>query len=130
HGKGGPGRGFNGECDALRGLSQRTGVAWHDLVIYSYDAYGPKYGPGHGDGHNLLGVATAGAAIATAQGLRRHNLNATLKYFGSTGEEQLVGKAYAVRAGAYNGLDAFMDWHPLPVTSVDWSPFSALQSTT
>ena len=108
------------------GLSQRAGVATHEPVIYNYDAYGPTYGPGHGDGHNLLGVASAGAAIATAQGLRRQNLNATLKYFGSTGEEQLVGKAYAVRAGAYDGLDAFMDWHPLPVTSVDWSPFSAL----
>jgi metal-dependent amidase/aminoacylase/carboxypeptidase family protein len=105
-------------------------VARHDPLGYNYDAYGPTYGPGHGDGHNLLGVASAGAAIATAQGLRRQNLNATLKYFGSTGEEQLVGKAYAVRAGAYDGLDAFMDWHPLPVTSVDWSPFSALQSAT
>ena len=130
HGSGGPVLGFNGEYDALPGLSQRMGVATHDPLIYNYDAYGPTYGPGHGDGHNLLGVASAGAAIATAQGLRRQNLSATLKYFGSTGEEQLVGKAYAVRAGAYNGLDAFLDWHPLPVTSVDWSPFSALQSTT
>jgi len=130
HGSGGPVLGFNGEYDALPGLSQRKGVATHDPLIYNYDAYGPTYGAGHGDGHNLLGVATAGAAVAIAQGLRRQNLNATLKYFGSTGEEQLVGKAYAVRDGAYNGLDAFMDWHPLPVTSVDWSPFSALQSTT
>lgn len=130
HGTGGPVLGFNGEYDALPGLSQRAGAATHDPLIYNYDAYGPTYGPGHGDGHNLLGVASAAAAIATARGVRQQNLNATLKYFGSTGEEQLVGKAYAVRAGAYNGLDAFMDWHPLPVTSVDWSPFSALQSTT
>jgi amidohydrolase len=130
HGRGGPVLGFNGEYDALPGLSQRMGVATHDPVIYHYDAYGPTYGPGHGDGHNLLGVASAGAAIATAQSLRRQDLDATLKYFGSTGEEQLVGKAYAVRAGVYDGLDAFMDWHPLPVTSVDWSPFSALHSTT
>jgi aminobenzoyl-glutamate utilization protein B len=130
HGRGGPVLGFNGEFDALPGLSQRRGVAMHDPVIHHYDAYGPTYGPGHGDGHNLLGVASAGAAIATAQALRRHDVAATLKYFGSTGEEQLVGKAYGVRAGAYDGLDAFMDWHPLAVTSVDWSPFSALQSTT
>ena len=130
HGRGGPVLGFNGEYDALPGLSQRKGVPTHDPLIYNYDAYGPTYGAGHGDGHNLLGVACAGAAVAIARGLRRQNLNATLKYFGSSGEEQLVGKAYAVRDGAYNGLDAFMDWHPLPVTSVDWSPFSALQSTT
>ena len=130
HGSGGPVLGFNGEYDALPGLSQRKGVATHAPLIYNYDAYGPTYGPGHGDGHNLLGVATAGAAIATAYGLRRQRLNATLKYFGSSGEEQLVGKAYAVRDGAYDGLDTFLDWHPLPVTSVDWSPFSALQSTT
>jgi len=130
HGRGGPVFGFNGESDALPGLSQRRGVATHDPLIYNYDAYGPTYGPGHGDGHNLLGVASAGAAVATAEGVRRQNLNATLKFFGSSGEEQLVGKAYAVRDGAYNGLDAFLDWHPLPVTSVDWSPFSALQSAT
>ncbi len=100
-GSGGPVLGFNGEYDALPGLSQTKGSVQHDPLIYNYDAYGPTYGPGHGDAHNCLGAATAGAAIATAKALQRHNLNATVKYFGSSGEEQLVGKAYAVRAGAY-----------------------------
>ena len=96
-GTGGPVLGFNGEYDALPGLSQRQGSVQHDPLIYNYDAYGPTYGPGHGDAHNCLGAASAGAAIATAKALRRHNLNATVKYFGSSGEEQLVGKAFAVR---------------------------------
>jgi len=129
-GHGGPVLGFNGENDALPGLSQRKGATTHDPLVYNYDAYGPTYGSGHGDGHNCLGAATAGAAIATAQALRRHGLGATVKYFGSTGEEQLVGKAYAVRDGAYDGLDVFLDWHPLPVTDASWGPLSALRSAT
>ena len=94
-GSGGPVLGFNGEYDALPGLSQRQGSTQHDPLVYNYDPYSPTYGPGHGDAHN-----------------RKHRLNATLKYFGSSGEEQLVGKAYAVRDGFYNGLDVFLDWHP------------------
>jgi amidohydrolase len=129
-GRGGPVLGFNGESDALPGLSQRKGVAKHDPLVYNYDAYGPTYGSGHGDAHNALGAASAGAAIATATALRRHNLSATLTFFGSSGEEQLIGKAYAVRAGAYNGLDVFLDWHPGPVTDASWAPLGTLNSTT
>ena len=129
-GSGGPVLGFNGEYDALPGLSQTKGSGQHDPLIYNYDAYGPTYGPGHGDAHNCLGAATAGAAIATARALQRHNLNATVKYFGSSGEEQLVGKAYAVRAGAYRGLDVFLDWHPGPTTDASWVPLATLTSAT
>jgi len=129
-GNGGPVLGFNGEYDALPGLSQTQGSEQHDPLIYNYDAYGPTYGPGHGDAHNCLGAATAGAAIATARALQRHHLNATVKYFGSSGEEQLIGKAYAVRAGAYDGLDVFLDWHPGPTTDASWVPLATLTSAT
>jgi len=129
-GSGGPVLGFNGEYDALPGLSQRQGSSEHDPLIYNYDPYAPTYGPGHGDAHNTLGAATAGAAIATAKALRKHRLNATLKYFGSSGEEQLVGKAYAVRDGYYKGLDVFLDWHPGPTTDASWVPLATLTSAT
>lgn len=130
-GSGGPVLGFNGEYDALPGLSQRPGATDHDPLVYNYDPYNPTYGPGHGDSHNCLGVASAGAAIAAATALRSENLNATLKYFGSSGEEQLVGKAYAVRDGFYDGLDAFLDWHPYFLTTATWGiTFSALTSAT
>ncbi|MEV6154488.1 hypothetical protein AB0L53_29465 [Nonomuraea sp. NPDC052129] len=121
------GLGFNVEYDALPGLSQRAGVVEHEPVTFEGDAYAPSYGPGHGCGHNALAAASVGAAIAAARILHDR---ATIKVFASTGEEQLVGKAYAVREGAYDGLDAFLDWHPAPVTGTGWDVTSALYSAT
>ncbi|MFI6079012.1 amidohydrolase [Actinoplanes sp. NPDC051343] len=130
YGNEGPVLGFNAEYDALPGLSQKPGASVHDPLVYNYDAYGPQYGPGHGDGHNLLGVGGAGAAVAVARALQATGLKATVKLFGSTGEEQLVGKAYAVKAGVYDGLDAFLDWHPFNATLSFWNTTSALMSAT
>ncbi len=130
YGNDGPVIGFNSEYDALPNLSQKAGVGTHDPLVYNYDAYGPTYGPGHGDAHNALGAGSVGAAIAVAQAIRAHGLKATVKLFGTTGEEQLVGKAYAVKAGVYDGLDAFFDWHPFNVTVPFWNTTSALLSAT
>ncbi|MEU3979292.1 amidohydrolase [Streptomyces sp. NPDC026672] len=130
YGTGGPVLGFNAEYDALPGLSQKKGVSTHDPLVYNYDAYGPSYGAGHGDAHNVLGAGGTAAAIAVAQAIRAHGLEATVKLFGSAGEEQLVGKAYAVKAGVYDGLDAFLDWHPFNITVPFWNTTSALMSAT
>ncbi|MGW0297157.1 peptidase dimerization domain-containing protein [Streptomyces anthocyanicus] len=130
YGNGGPVLGFNAEYDALPGLSQKKGVAEHDPLIYNYDAYGPTYGAGHGDAHNALGAGGTAAAIAVARAIRSHGLKATVKLFGSAGEEQLVGKAYAVKEGVYDGLDAFLDWHPFNITVPFWNTTSALVSAT
>jgi aminobenzoyl-glutamate utilization protein B len=130
YGSGGPVLGFNAEYDALPGLSQKRAVGNHDPLVYNYDAYGPTYGAGHGDAHNALGAGSTGAAIAVSKAMRAHNLPGTLKVFGSTGEEQLVGKAYGVKAGVYDGLDAYLDWHPFPSTLATWGTTSALASAT
>lgn len=130
YGNGGPVLGFNAEYDALPSLSQHKGTSTHSPLQYNYDAYGPTYGPGHGDAHNVLGAASTAAAIAVAHTVRTHRLNATVKLFGSAGEEQLVGKAYAVKAGVYDGLDVFMDWHPFSITTPFWNTTSALTSAT
>ncbi|MCM4084265.1 peptidase dimerization domain-containing protein [Paractinoplanes hotanensis] len=130
YGSGGPVLGFNAEYDALPGLSQRRGVGQHDPLDYHYDAYGPTIGSGHGDAHNTLGAASVGAAIAVSKAIAAHGHRATVKVFGSTGEEQLVGKPYAVKAGVYDGLDAYLDWHPLNATTATWNTTSALISAT
>ncbi|MEV7283185.1 amidohydrolase [Streptomyces sp. NPDC093252] len=130
YGSGGPVIGFNAEYDALPGLSQKKGGVTHDPLVYNYDAYGPTYGPGHGDAHNTLGAGGVGAAVAVARAIREHRLKATVKLFGSAGEEQLVGKAYAVKAGVYDGLDAFLDWHPFNITAPFWNTTSSLISAT
>jgi amidohydrolase len=130
HGTGSPVIGFSGEYDALPGLSQEKGNPEHKPLVYNHDPYAPTYGYGHGCGHNSLGAAAAGAAAATASAMKRQNLDGTIKFFGSTAEEQLVGKSVAVKAGVYNGLDAFVDWHPGSSNSTGWGSSNAMYSQT
>ncbi|MFM9367914.1 amidohydrolase [Streptomyces sp. Da 82-17] len=130
HGSGGPAIGFSGEYDALPGLSQKKGVGRHDPLEYVHDPYAPTYGPGHGCGHSALGTAAAAAAAAVAQAAQRHDLPVTVKFFGSTAEETLVGKTYAVSKGVYDGLDAFLDWHPSTANATGWGSTTAMTAVT
>ncbi|MBZ4016186.1 amidohydrolase [Streptomyces purpurogeneiscleroticus] len=130
HGKGGPVLGFSGEYDALPGLSQRRGVGHHDPLEYVHDPFAPGYGPGHGCGHCALGTAAAAAAAAVAKAATAHGLDVTVKFFGSTAEEQLIGKTYAVSKGVYDGLDAFLDWHPSTSNATGWGSSTAMTAIT
>ena len=130
NGTGKPVIGFSGEYDALPGLSQKKNSTEHDPVNYQDDPYSPNYGYGHGCGHSALGAAAAGAAVATARALQKHDLDGTIKFFGSTAEEQLVGKSYDVMRGVYDGLDVFVDWHPGNSTSTSWGSNNALKAIT
>jgi aminobenzoyl-glutamate utilization protein B len=129
-GKGGPVIGFSGEYDALPGLSQKAGAGEHDPREYVHDPFAPGYGPGHGCGHCALGTAAAAAAAAVAEAARRHRLDVTVKFFGSTAEEQLIGKTYAVSQGVYDGLDAFLDWHPSTGNATGWGTSNAMTAIT
>jgi amidohydrolase len=128
NGTGKPVIGFSGEYDALPQLSQNPDSTEHDPLVYDHDPYAPNYGYGHGCGHSALGAAAAGAAVAVAKAMTRHRVDGTLKFFGSTAEEQLVGKAYAVKRGVYDGLDAFVDWHPSSSNAAGWGSSNALES--
>ncbi|MER5885898.1 amidohydrolase [Streptomyces sp. NPDC001941] len=129
-GRGGPVLGFSGEYDALPGLSQRKGVGHHDPLEYVHDPFAPGYGPGHGCGHSALGTAAAAAAAAVAQAAKKHRLPVTVKFFGSTAEETLIGKTYAVTKGVYEGLDAFLDWHPSTANATGWGTTTAMTAVT
>lgn len=130
YGHGGPVIGFNAEYDALPGLSQKAGVGVHDPLVYNTDPYAPTYGAGHGDAHNTLGTGATAAAIAVSQAISKQGLKATVKVFGTTAEEHLVGKPYMVKAGVYDGLDAFVDWHPFNANLAFWNTTSSLISAT
>ncbi|MCX4702006.1 amidohydrolase [Streptomyces sp. NBC_01373] len=130
YGSGGPVLGFSGEYDALPGLSQHKGVGHHDPREYVHDPFAPSYGPGHGCGHSALGTAAAAAAAAVAQTARKHRLPVTVKFFGSTAEEALIGKTYAVSKGVYEGLDAFLDWHPSTSNATGWGSSTAMTAVT
>lgn len=92
------------EYDALPGLSQAAGKPKKEALA--------EGGPGHGCGHNLLGTAAVAAAIAANHARLERKLAGTIQLFGTPAEEQLYGKTFMVRDGAFRETDAVLSWHP------------------
>lgn len=92
-----------GEFDALPGLSQKDEPR--------LDPVHPG-APGHGCGHNLLGSASALAAVAIKEELQARGLNGTIRYYGTPAEEGGGGKIYMLHAGLFQDVDAVLTWHP------------------
>ncbi|MDR3588238.1 MAG: M20 family metallopeptidase [Negativicutes bacterium] len=94
-----------GEYDALSGLSQKSGVARPEPLTAG--------GNGHGCGHNMLGAGALAAAVAVKHFLDETGLGGTIRYYGCPAEEGGSGKAFMVRAGAFDDVDVALTWHPL-----------------
>lgn len=92
-----------GEFDALPALSQK------DVPTRSPIAAGA---PGHGCGHNLLGSASALAAVAVREEMQARGLKGTVRYYGTPAEEGGGGKIYMLHAGLFKDVDAVLAWHP------------------
>lgn len=119
YGDGEPHVGVLGEYDALPGLSQR--------VVAHRDPH-EEGAPGHGCGHNLHGVGALGGALAVKEAIDRRGFSGTITFYGCPAEETLVGKPYMARAGAFDGLDAALAWHPADVSTVRLATANALDS--
>ncbi len=102
-GSGRPILGFLGEYDALAGLSQKRQPTEEPAV---------PGGPGHGCGHNLLGTGCLASALALKEWLAATGSKGTVRYYGCPGEEQISGKTFMARAGAFDDLDAALNYHP------------------
>ena len=111
YGRGAPVIVILGEFDALPGLSQAAGEPALQPVTAG--------APGHGCGHNLLGTASAAAAIAAKDWLARSGRAGTLRYYGTPAEEGGGGKVYMVLDGLFNDVDAVVAWHPSDENSAD-----------
>lgn len=109
-GSGRPVIGFLGEYDALPDCGLKAGTY------------------GHGCGHNLLGVGAAVAAVATAGLLEASGLQGTVQFWGCPAEEQLAGKPYMARDGAFRGMDACLCWHPADQNAVRAAGGAAMDS--
>lgn len=103
YGSGSPVIGILTEYDALPGLAQ-------DTVPYKSVPKNSPNGAGHGCGHNLMGTASTAGAVAIAKWLAEGH-QGTIKVFGCPAEEGGGGKAYMVREGCFDGVDAMLDWH-------------------
>jgi len=101
--------GLSCEYDALPGLSQEKAVNQKSPII--------EGAPGHGCGHNLLGPGAVMAAVALKSAMIHFALQGTVKIFGTPAEELCIGKTYMARAGLFNDVDVFIDWHPYMVNS-------------
>jgi len=92
-----------GEFDALPGLSQK------DVPELTPAQAGA---PGHGCGHNLLGSASALAAVAIKEEMQAKGIPGTIRYYGTPAEEGGGGKIYMIHAGLFKDVDAVLAWHP------------------
>lgn len=102
-GKGKPILGFIGEYDALPGLSQKKQPTKEAIE---------EGGPGHGCGHNLLGTGAVASAVAMQKWLQSSGTSGTVRYYGCPAEEKGTGKVFIARAGAFDDLDAALNFHP------------------
>ena len=105
-----------GEFDALPGLSQK------DLPELAPVQPGA---PGHGCGHNLLGSASALAAVAIKEEMQARGLKGTIRYYGTPAEEGGGGKIYMLHAGLFADVDAVLAWHPGDSNRVNMSSLLA-----
>ncbi len=104
YGHGSPVIAVLGEYDALPGLSQSLDTKFNPVEAN---------GPGHGCGHNLLGSAALGSALAIKKYLEETKISGTIRFYGCPEEETLLGKVRMIKAGAFEGCDLALSWHPM-----------------
>jgi aminobenzoyl-glutamate utilization protein B len=73
---------------------------------------------GHGCGHNLIGAGSIGSALALKSLIEEEKLQGTIRVFGCPAEELLSGKNFMAKAGAFDGIDACLHFHPMMVNTV------------
>ncbi|MCZ6619898.1 MAG: amidohydrolase [Gammaproteobacteria bacterium] len=103
YGQGSPVITILAEFDALPGLSQDATPERNPL---EEDA------PGHACGHHLFGAASASAAVAIAEWLKKSEVSGTIRVYGTPAEEGGSGKVYMARAGLFDDVDTVLHWHP------------------
>lgn len=83
------------------------------LIVYNaeYDAL-PEIG--HACGHNLIAASSIAAFLATAEAMKKHQIEGRVRLLGTPAEEGGGGKIELLKAGAYEGVDACLMGHPGP----------------
>lgn len=82
---------------------------------------------GHGCGHNLLCTAHVGAVVGLKEMLE-NNLSGTIVFYACPGEEQLTGKGFMARGGAFEGLDLAINFHPNKISEATIGTSTAVNS--
>jgi aminobenzoyl-glutamate utilization protein B len=102
-GSGAPVIALGSDVDGIPKASQRPGVAYQDPLI--------EGGPGHGEGHNSGQAVNIVAALAVKEIMQRERLPGTIVLWPGVAEELLAAKAWFVRDGRFDGVDAVLFTH-------------------
>ncbi len=111
-GSGSPVIAFGSDIDGIPKTSQKPGVAYHDPIV--------EGAPGHGEGHNSGQAVNVTAALALKKVMEREGITGTLVLWPGVAEELVATKAYFVRDGYFEGIDAVIFTHVSSNLSVSW----------
>lgn len=111
-GEGEPVIALGSDIDGIPKASQKPGVAYHDPIL--------EGAPGHGEGHNSGQVVNIIAILAVKEYMEANGLTGTIKVWPGVAEEQLGTKAYYVRDGYFNDVDAVLFSHVSNSFSTSW----------
>ena len=111
-GSGSPVIALGSDTDGIPKASQEPGGAYRSPI--------GEGAPGHCEGHNSGQAVNIVAAIAMKQIMERDGIPGTLVLWPGTAEELLGGKAYFVRDGLFDDVDAVLFSHVSSGLSVSW----------
>ena len=117
-GSGSPVIALGSDIDGIPQANQKPGVGGRVPMIAG--------APGHGEGHNSGVPLNIIAALAVKDIMTRDRMPGTIVLWPGVAEEQLASKAYLVRAGVFNGVDANLFAHVSDEFGVAWGDESAL----
>ncbi|HKU14024.1 MAG TPA: amidohydrolase [Steroidobacteraceae bacterium] len=112
NGAGGPVIALGSDIDCIPKASQKPGIPWHEPLV--------EGAPGHGEGHNSGQAVNIVAALSVQDIMRRSNIAGTLLLWPGVAEELVGAKAYMVRDGVFNGVDAVIFTHVADNLNVSW----------
>jgi aminobenzoyl-glutamate utilization protein B len=98
-----------GEYDALPELSQEA-LPYRKPRLLANGTEGNGYG--QACGHHLFGVASATAAQAVGDLIKKGGLKGTVRFYSCPAEEGGAAKAFMVREGLFKDVDVALHWHP------------------
>lgn len=115
-GSGRPVISLGSDIDGIPKASQRPGVAYHDPLV--------EGAPGHGEGHNAGQAVNVVAALALRAVMQREGIDGTIMLWPGVAEELVASKAWFVRDGLFEGVDAALFTHVSSNLSVSWGAAS------
>lgn len=113
-GSGGPLVALGSDIDALLGLSQVPGIPTPKPQV--------EGAPGHGEGHNSGMPLVVVAALAAKETMQKNGIPGRLLIWPGVAEELLATKAFYVRDGLFDGVDASIFTHVSKDMSTSWGP--------